>query len=135
VPGPAGPVAGDVGRPLGVVEHQQPPVPAAQLGQQPLHGVAHRRPGRQAESGGEGSKLVGDEHRLFGVDPPDQLVVGGEPVRVLDGQLGLAHSAQPVQRLHHRRGLVGVQPPAQFGEHAVPAGEPRIARRHPPHCR
>ncbi|HYX94315.1 MAG TPA: toll/interleukin-1 receptor domain-containing protein, partial [Geodermatophilus sp.] len=87
------------------------------------------------EPGGEPGELAGDEHRLFGVDPPHQVVVGGEPVRVLQGQLGLAHPAQPVERLHHQRGLAGVQPPAQLGEHAVPAGEPGIARRYLPHPR
>ena len=133
--GPAGPVVGDVLRAVGVVEDQQPAVPATQLGQQPLHGGGDRRSGRQVQPGGEPGELVGDEHRLFGVDPPHQVVVGGEPVRVLDRQLGLAHPAQPVQRLHHQRRLTGAQPPPQLGEHAVAAGEPRIPRRHPPHRR
>ena len=133
--GPAGPVVGDVLRAVGVVEDQQPAVPATQLGQQPVHGGGDRRSGRQVQPGGEPGELVGDEHRLFGVDPPHQVVVGGEPVRVLDRQLGLAHPAQPVQRLHHQRRLTGAQPPPQLGEHAVAAGEPRIPRRHPPHRR
>jgi hypothetical protein len=56
-------------------------------------------------------------------------------VRVLDRQLGLAHPAEPVERLNRQRALTGAQPPAQLGEHAVPAGEVRIARRRPPHPR
>ena len=123
------------GGPFGVVEDQQPAVPAAQLGQQPVHGGGDRRPAGRSEPGGEPGELVGDEHRLFGVDPPHQVVVGGEPVRVLDRQLGLAHPAQPVQRLHHQRRPPGAQPPPQLGEHAVAAGELRIPGRHPPHRR
>jgi hypothetical protein len=53
VPGPAGPVGGEVGRPLGVVEDQQPPIPVAQLGEQPADGVGHGGPQRQAEPLGE----------------------------------------------------------------------------------
>jgi hypothetical protein len=91
VPGSAGPVVGDVRRPLGVVEDQQPAGPVAQLGQQPVHGLGHRGPRWEVKPGGEGGQLFGDEYRLCGVDPPDQLVVGGEAVGVLDRQLGLAH--------------------------------------------
>jgi hypothetical protein len=35
---------------------------------------------------------------LFGVDPPENVVVGGVAVGVFDGELGFAHSAQAVQR-------------------------------------
>jgi hypothetical protein len=132
VPGPAGPKAGDVLRVFGVVEDKQPPVPVAQRGQQSVDGVGHRGPGGQAQPGGEGAKLSGDEQRLFGVDPPHQLVVGGETVRVLERQLGLAHPAQPVQRLHHQRRFLRAQPPVELGEQVVPAGEMRIAGRHSP---
>jgi hypothetical protein len=42
-----------LGRPLGVVEDQQPPIPVAQLGEQPADGVGHGGPQRQAEPLGE----------------------------------------------------------------------------------
>jgi hypothetical protein len=133
VPGPAGPVVGDVGRPLGVVEDEQPTVPVAQLGEQPVHGVGHRGPGRQLQPGCQPGQLVGDQHGLFGVDPPDHVVVGGEPMGVLERQLGLAHPAQPVEGLHHQRGLPGPQPSPQLGQKIVAAGEVRIAGRQVPY--
>ena len=135
MPGPVRPVAGDVLGVFGVVEDQEPPVPVTQFGEQPVDGVGHRGRGRHIQPGGQPGELIGDEHRLLGVDPPHQVVVGGEPVRVLDRQLGLAHPAQPVQRLHHQRRHFIMQPPPQFGQHPVAAGEARIARRHPPHRR
>ena len=88
---------------LGVVEDQQPPAAVPQLGQ-------HRRPHRLGPGPGlhapqrkaEGGDLVPDQPALLGVDPPGQAIGCGEPVRVLGRQLGLAHPAHPVQRLHHR---------------------------------
>jgi hypothetical protein len=76
--------------------------------------------------------LAWDQHRLFGVDPPHEVVFGGEPIRVLKRQLGLAHSAQPVERLHHQCGLPGPQPLPQLGQQVVAAGEVRIAGRQVP---
>ena len=88
---------------LGVVEDQQPPAPPPQLAQ---HRRPHRlraRPGLDtAQRGAQRGELVADQPGLLGVDPPGQVVGPGEPVRVLDRQLGLAHPAHPVQRLHHR---------------------------------
>ena len=107
MPGPAGLVVGQVLWSLRVVEDQQPAPPAAQLGQDEFDRVGHGRPGRQVELVAQLGELAGDEHRLLGVDPPDQVVVAGEPVGVLDRQLGLAHATQAVQRLHHQRALAG----------------------------
>ena len=76
----------------------------------------------------EGGDLVPDQPALLGVDPPGQVVGPGEPVRVLGRQLGLAHPAHPVQRLHHRR-VPGQQPLPHLSQQIVAAGEPRITRR------
>ena len=52
----------------------------------------------------EGGELVGDQSRGLGVDPPDQVVIGGVAVGVLGDQLGLADPAHPVHRPdRHRR--------------------------------
>ena len=82
----------------------------------------------------EGGELVWEQRGLVGVEPPDERVVGGEAVRVLDGELGLADSTQTVQRLQHDP-LVGGQLRVELFEHPVPAGEVRVARWHPPHRR
>ena len=82
----------------------------------------------------ERGDLVADQPGLLGVDPPGQVVGPGEPVRVLGGQLGLAHPAHAVQRLHHRR-VPAQQPVPHRLQQAVPAGEPRITGRDVPHPR
>ena len=82
----------------------------------------------------QGGELVADQPGLLGVDPPGQVIGSGEPVRVLDRQLGLAHPAHPVQRLHHRL-VPGQQPLPHRHQQPVPAGEPRIAGRDVPHPR
>jgi len=69
----------------------------------------------QAETAGECDQLARDGGGRFGRHPPDQVVVGLVAVGVLQGQLGLADPAQPVQRLrldlHDRGRLAGVQAP------------------------
>ena len=132
-PAPPGSHGRDVGGVLGVVEDQQPPAALAQVGQ-------HRRPHRLAARPGldaaqrraQGGELVADQPGLLGVDPPGHVVVGGEPVRVLDRQLGLAHPAHALQRLHHRP-VPGQQPVPHRRQQPVPAGEPRVAGRDVPH--
>ena len=135
MPGAAGLVGGEVLGAFGVVEDQQPAGPAAQLPQDQLDRARHGRSGGQAELVGQLGELVADQGRLLGVDPPHQVVVGGEPVGVLDGELGLAHPAQAVQGLHHQRVLAGVQPLVELLEQASAAGEVRVAQRHVPRVR
>ena len=133
MPGPAGQPRADVGGVLGVVEDQQPPAALVQVGQ-------HRRPDRlgacpgldAAQRGAQGGELVADQPGLLGVDPPGHVIAVGEPVRVLDRQLGLAHPAHALQRLHHRR-VPGQQPVPHRRQQPVPAGEPRVAGRDVPH--
>ena len=120
---------------LGVVEDQQRPAAVPQLGQ-------HRRPHRlgpgpglhasqrQAKSG----DLIPDQPALLGVDPPGQVIGPGEAVRVLGGQLGLAHPAHPVQRLHHRL-IPGQQLLPHLSQQIVAAGEPGITGGDVPHPR
>jgi hypothetical protein len=52
-----------------------------------------------------GVVLVGDQHRLRGGQPPDQLVVGGEPVGVLGGQLGLPTPPIPTSSRRSAKGV------------------------------
>ena len=85
-----------------------------------------------AQRGAQGGELVADQPGLLGIDPPGHVIVVGEPVRVLDRQLGLAHPAHALQRLHHRR-VPGQQPVPDRRQQLVPAGEPRVAGRHVPH--
>jgi hypothetical protein len=85
-----------------------------------------------SQLGCEGGQLVGDEHRLLGVDPPDDVVVRGEAMGVLECELGLAHSAEPVQGLDDQGRLPGPQLAPQFGEQVVAAGEVRVAGRRVP---
>ena len=132
---PARQPPGDISGFFGVVEDQQPPPPLAQVGQ-------HRRPHLlgacprldTAERGAQGGELVADQPALLGVDPPAQLIGPGKPVRILDRQLGLAHPAHPLQRLHHRL-FPAQQPVPHRHQQPVPAGEPRITGRQIPHPR
>jgi hypothetical protein len=83
----AGEPLAEVVGPDGVVEDQQPagatPEVILDLGRRFRGG----RPGRHDGRGHcEGGDLVADELGLLGVDPPDQVVLAGEPVGVLDRQ-------------------------------------------------
>ena len=118
---------------LGVVEDQQPPAALVQVGQHRRPDLAGACPGLDAaQRGAQGGELVADQPALLGIDPPSHVIIGGEPVRVLDRQLGLAHPAHALQRLHHRR-LPGQQPVPDRRQQPVPAGEPRVAGRDVPH--
>jgi hypothetical protein len=110
---------------LGVVEYQQPPVPTGELGQDrgdlfgllQLHGQA--QPGR--ERGQPGRR----HQRRLGRHPPDQVIVAGVPVGILQRQLALADPTQPMGG-HHRRGPRG-KALSQRVEHVGAAGEVGIA--------
>ena len=129
MPAPARQPPGQVFGVLGVVEHQQPPVPAPQLGEHrpPRLGQPAARVGA-AQFGGQRRDLLPDQPRLLRGDPPHYVIAGGEPVRVLGRQLGLADPAHPVQRLH-RRPVLAQQRLPDLRQHPVPAGEPGIAGR------
>ena len=120
----------------GVVQHHQPPAPAAAVPAQRLH----RRPDRgrrvdQPPRGRPRGVLLADPVGLLGVDPPHRVVVPGEPPRVLRRQLRLAHPARTVQGVHHRPARP-LQPLPQPHQHPVPAGERLVrARDRPPHRR
>ena len=133
VPVPAGQPRADVGGGLGVVEDQQPP---AALPQFPQHRRPHSLgacPGLDAaQRGAQGGELVADQPALLGVHPPRHVIVRREPVRVLDRQLGLAHPAQALQRLHHRP-VPGQQPVPDRRQQLITAGESRVAGRDVPH--
>ena len=75
-----------------------------------------------------------DEPSLLGVHPPGQVIVPGEPVGVLGGQLGLAHPAHPLKGLHHRL-VPGQQPLPHRHQQPIPASEGRVAGRDVPHPR
>jgi hypothetical protein len=66
------------------------------------------------------------------MDPPDQVVVGGVAVGVLESELGLADPAQPVQRLrldlHNNGCLARVEAGVELVEWLGTAGEGRVAR-------
>ena len=133
MPGPAGKPPGDVGGILGIVEDQQPPAALVQVGQHRRPHLPGARPGLDApQRHPEGGELVPDQPGLLGVDPPRHLIAAGEPVRVLNRQLGLAHPAHTLQRLHHRP-VPGQQPAPHRRQQVVPAGEPRIAGRDVPY--
>jgi hypothetical protein len=85
----------------------------------------------EAKAAGQGGQLARDRRRLLGRHPPDQLVVARMAVGVLQGELGLADPAQPVQRLrldlHDRGSLARVQAPVELVEQVDPAGEAGVA--------
>ena len=128
MPGTARQPRRQVLRGLGVVEHQQPPVPPPQLTEHrpPRRAQVRVRPGA-AQLGGQRRDLLPDQPGLLRGDPPHHVIARGEPVRVLSRQLRLAHPAHPLQRLHHRP-APGQQRLPHIGQHLIPAGEPRIAR-------
>lgn len=84
---------------------------AAQLIQQHRHRLGLVGRLGDAEPAGQRGQLASDGGGLVGGDPPDQVVVAGVPVAVLQGQLGLADPAQPVdgRGLHHRCSTCRVQ--------------------------
>ena len=95
----------------------------------------HPRPGlHTAQRCAQRRELVTDQPALLGIHPPGQLVGAGEPVGVLGRQLGLAHPAHPLERLHHRR-VPGQQPLPDRHQQPAPAGEPWITGREIPHPR
>lgn len=80
--------------------------------------------GRQAERLGQRGELAGGCSASI---QHTQVVVGGVPVGVLDHDLGLADSTQPVHSLHrHRCSSVHAGPDGV--EFTVPAGELRSSR-------
>jgi hypothetical protein len=147
-PGPGRVPAGDhqlpraVGQPrnqvvafFGVVEQQQPARSATQM---PAQRVDRDRGGRvrrhQPGLGGEVGEVITDQLWLLGRDPPDDVVLAGESVRVLESELGLADTAHAVKRLYGGPPILveGVVEPV---EHAVAAGERRISAPEVPHLR
>jgi hypothetical protein len=78
--------------------------------------------------------VVADQLRLFGRDPPDQVVFAGEAVGVLQGELGLADPAHAVQRLHGHPASAP-QGVVQVVEHAVATGEAQVAAGQVPYLR
>lgn len=87
---------------LDVVEDQQPARVRRSAAQR-----LERRPGRLGDHLACAQTHLLREFRqgrhhpvgLLGLDPPDQVVVGPEPVRVLPGHLGLPDPAEPVEDL------------------------------------
>ena len=133
MPAPARQPPSDVSGFLGVVEDQQPPPPLPQLPQHRRPHHLHARPGlNTAQRRAQRGELIADQPGLLGVDPPGQVIAVGEPVRVLDRQLGLAHPGLALQRLHHRP-IPGQQPLPHRRQQLVPASEPRIAGWDVPH--
>jgi hypothetical protein len=102
VPGAAGQPAGDIRRLLDIVQDQQPSLALVQRAQQRspdrLHGRARCGAAQRVRQRGE---LFAEQACLFGVDPPHHLVLGGEPVGVLDRELRLPDATHAAQRLDH----------------------------------
>ena len=102
---PARQVVAQLGWLRRVVEHEQPAAvalepPADGLDDEALvFGILNR----QVERAGEVGEVGGEPRRLLGGDPPDEVVVGGVAVAELDGELGLAHPAEPVDSLGNCR--------------------------------
>ena len=89
----------------------------------------------QSEPVGQRDQLGWDQCRLFGVDPPDDVVLRGVSVGVFDGQLGLADPAHAVKGQHRQRPGAAAQPSVQVVEQVGSTGEPGVARRDVPHPR
>lgn len=118
VTGAAGQVADDVVGLVDVVEDQQPArgrFTAAERLTSGLHGHAERVTHSQAEPFRQFGEGRGDQLGLFGVDPPHQVVVGREAVRVLQGDLGLADPTETQEYLDTGRSRPGpaAEPVAQ----------------------
>ena len=68
---------------------------------------------------------------LFGGDPPYQVVVGLEAMRVLQGDLCLPHTAEPVQGLRGYRRLAAAENViAEVFQFRASPGEARVPRAH-----
>ncbi len=99
----------------GVVDHQQPTTkrltPAEGL-HQPADLVLSGICGRDPHPGGQVNQRRHRQRVGLAGDPPHQVIVGGMPVGVLDGELGFPDPTQAVQRLrqHHRRPVPIRQP-------------------------
>jgi hypothetical protein len=122
---------------LGIVEDQQPSSGPAQVCTQRLHRVGCGRPGRgqaQLVVLGQGGQMVTDQFRLLGGDPPDDVVLAGESVGVLQSELGLSDAAHPVQCLN-RHPAAAAERVVEPVEHGVAAGEARVAAGQVPHRR
>ena len=123
----------DIGDSIRIIEDQQPPRHAAQLIAD-LIAQRIRIGGRlQAQPGRQGRELTVDQRRLFGRDPPHQVIVTGMGVGVLGGQLGLADPAQTAHRMHRHRPRG--QDPRQLAQFRAAASEMGVARGHLPHPR
>ncbi len=138
--GAAGEEPADLGGLVGVVEDQQPARGRGATPQRLAGGLGRlgdRVADPQAEPAGELGQCGGHQFGLLGVDPPDQVVVGHEAVRVLQRDLCLADAAEPVQRLRRRQdgGHAAAQLVAQLLQHGGAAGERGVARRHVPDLR
>ena len=101
VPGAGGQVRLELLGVVGIVEDEQPVRGgvAAQLLQRGLGRFGHVVADLQAHLAGQVGERPADLLGPLRWHPPDEVVVGHEAVRVLQRELGLAHAAQPVQRL------------------------------------
>jgi len=75
-----------------------------------------------------------DQARRLGIDPPHQVIVACESVRVLDRQLCFAHPAHAIQRLHYRP-VPRQQRFPHLNQQPIASGESRVAGRDVPHPR
>ena len=136
-PDPTGQEPGQLPLAPGVVEDQQPAVPAPQRGEQPIRrllGAVGRR--RQAEGLGQLRQPVGNQWRVRRRDPPGDVVLAAPPVRELDHRGRRAQARRPAGGTQHREPAVphrGVhrrqQPAARRGVLVAARDVPRDARR------
>ena len=131
--GAAGHQVVDVVGLVGAVEHHQPAevrVAAAQRVAHRAQPLAVFTADDQAEGGGEAGQLLAQGAALTGAHPPHRVVLGGEPVDVLGGDVGLADAGQPVQGGDGGAGLGLLELLVEFGEQSLAAGEAGVAARH-----
>jgi hypothetical protein len=120
----------------GVVDHYQP----ARVGLSPAQRLDRRRwplglAGRlQPEPAGQRRQRRHNQGGLLGRHPPDQVVVPGVPVGVLQRELRLPDPAKPVQRLHHRS-PTRTQPLMHQRQRRVTAHESWVTRADVPYRR
>jgi hypothetical protein len=126
-----GSVAVEAVRVLGVVVDQQPALPSAKLLEQQHDLLLQVTLLGEAEATGKCAQPAAECRRLLGRDPPDQVVVGGEAVGILDSKLALANAAKPVHGagLHQRSGRCVRQGRPEGAEQVVAAGEVGVAWR------